>query len=1196
MKPIFSGLICFVLSGMLIGQTGQFLEAPQYPTGMNPQTLVVADFNGDGILDLAVANSADNTVSVLLGKGNGIFSPKTDYATGSAPQGIAVGDFNGDGHIDIAVSNWSSNSVSILMGEGDGTFQAKVDYVTGRGPQGVAVGDFNGDGRLDLAVTNSSDGTVGVLLNNGNGTFGAQALYNTGTNPLAVAAANLGNNGILDLVVANAGSNTISVLMGNGQGTFQAQTQYATGNTPVSMALADLNGDGNLDVAVADQQGKAVSILLGEGNGAFQNHVEYTTGGLPSAVAVGDFNGDGKLDLAVSVVGGNSVSVLWGVGDGTFKGYVNCGTGDNPAAVVAGDFNNDGTPDLGVANANNNSVSVILSNKNKTFQARMDYPGGPPPVVASAPAPYLIATGDFNGDGNADLAMVDSNCPNFPSCGAGTIAILLGNGDGTFQGARQYSPGTNSDPDSVAVGDFNGDNIPDLAVANYATNRVSIMLGVGDGTFQPAVAFQVGSGPTSVATADVNGDGKLDLVVTNFNSNTVSVLLGNGDGTFGAAASYKTGNGPEAVAVGDFNGDKKLDLVVVNETDSSISILLGNGDGTFQSQMTYLTGTEANSAVAVGDFNGDRKLDLAVADSPSGQMSVLLGNGDGTFQPFKTYAVGTNPFSIVAADFNGDGKLDLALTSPLVQNTPGDVVSVLMGNGDGTFGTPTLFGVGYLSYAAVAGDFNASGTQDLIVANGGGDTISVLLNAQGTAIHGVSSSNPSAFGQSITVTTSVEASASYGTWPTGSVTVKNGNTVLGTGVLIGGQFAVSTAGLAVGTSTLTAVYSGDKNFQPHTVEFNQTVQKAGTGTVLLSSGNPSNPGQAITLTATVTADTSGTPTGTMTFFDGTATIGSSAVSSGGVATLSISTLSTATHTITASYSGDGNFNSSVSPVLSQVVQKVNTATALSSTTTSANLNQTVTFTATVTGSSAGAPTGSVAFLDGSTQIGASAVSGGGVATFSTSTLSAGDHTISASYSGDNNFNGSNSEAMGLTVTAPGFSVSASTLSPSSVAPGSLAKATITVTTFGGLDPSTLALSCTVTPVVSPAATCSMAGTSVASNTVTSTLTVSTVGPQTALASPSPERGSGLRLALGMMIPSMLLSVSGLKKPRGRKLLSFCLLLLVLSGCLIGVACGGGGQAVAPAGNSGTPAGTYTVMVTASGGGTTHTASVSLSVQ
>jgi hypothetical protein len=234
----------------------------------------------------------------------------------------------------------------------------------------------------------------------------------------------------------------------------------------------------------------------------------------------------------------------------------------------------------------------------------------------------------------------------------------------------------------VAVGDFNGDGAPDLAVANYTSNTVSVLLGNGDGTFQAQRTFAAGTGPRSVAVGDFNGDGTADLAVANQSSNTVSVLLGNGNGAFQAQHTFAAGSRSQSVVVGDFNGDDSLDLAVANAGtspyfgDGSVSVLLGNGDGSFLGRRNYPAGISPSS-VAVGDFNGDGSLDLAVTDFNSNQLSVLLGNGDGAFltSPVR-YIVGIGPNSAAVGDFNGDGLPDLA-----VANYYSNDVSILLNDG-----------------------------------------------------------------------------------------------------------------------------------------------------------------------------------------------------------------------------------------------------------------------------------------------------------------------------------------------------------------------------------------------------------------------------------------------------------------------------------------------------------------------------------
>jgi hypothetical protein len=345
----------------------------EFATGSDPLSVAADDFNGDGKLDLVVANSGSNNVSVLLGNGDGTFQAAVNYDAGSNPQFVAVGDFNADGKLDLAVVNGSSGigSVSILLGKGDGTFQAAVSYGVGLQPISVAVADFNGDGKLDLAVVNmsTSNGSVSVLLGKGDGTFQAASSFDVGTFPFSVAVGDFNGDDKLDLAVVNFGSGTVSVLLGNGDGTFQAAVDYGGGNAPVSVAVADFNGDGKLDLAVANlASGNVgpgnVSVLLGKGDGTFQPAVSYEAGSNTGAasVAAGDFSGDGRLDLVVATSGTNSannVSILVGNGDGTFQPGVNYGTGSNPFAAV-GDFNRDGRLDIAVVDLGGSGVFVLL--------------------------------------------------------------------------------------------------------------------------------------------------------------------------------------------------------------------------------------------------------------------------------------------------------------------------------------------------------------------------------------------------------------------------------------------------------------------------------------------------------------------------------------------------------------------------------------------------------------------------------------------------------------------------------------------------------------------------------------------------------------------------------------------------------------------------------------------------------------------
>lgn len=341
----------------------------------------------------------------------------------------------------------------------------------------------------------------------------------------------------------------------------------------------------------------------------------------------------------------------------------------------------------------------------------------PPLNFAGGLDPLAMAVGDFNGDGSNDLAVVNYELD-------GTVSVLRGNGDGTFQPVESYPVGSN--PQGVTVGDFNDDTILDLVTADDQSGTVTALLGNGDGTFQPGRASHAGFRPVAVATGDFNSDDIEDLTVANFGTSPqysdsrVSVLLGNGDGTFQAPSALVAGRGPNSVVVADFNQDGKQDVAAANVASLNVSVFLGNGDGSFRSASNFAAGPGPNSLV-LGEFNGDGNVDLAVRNGIN-TVNVILGNGDGSFQTPRSITVGQFPRKLVVADFTYDGWQDLAVVS-----TPG--VTLLRGNGDGTFrNVDPVYAAGSRPEALLGEDFNRDGWTDLVVANFDSDDISVLLN------------------------------------------------------------------------------------------------------------------------------------------------------------------------------------------------------------------------------------------------------------------------------------------------------------------------------------------------------------------------------------------------------------------------------------------------------------------------------------
>jgi FG-GAP-like repeat/FG-GAP repeat len=671
---------------------------------------------------------------------------------------------------------------------------------TGTNPSGLAIADFNGDGRPDLAVVNQGDNTVSVILTKPDGTFAPKVDYPVGNSPFQVVAADFNSDGVMDLAVVNSADNTVSLLLGVSGGTFKPQTTIPTGQTPVAIAAGDFDGDGKMDLAIANQTDSTISILLGNGQGSFTSQSPVSISGAPHFLVSGDVNNDGKADLiAVANVAnsGDTVFLLISNGNGAFSlsnlssGLLGSGNGDSITNVAIGDFNNDGNLDLAfsiapaLVNSNFNAY-VLLGNGMGTFETEVTSLADLPITPFSPPAP-AVAAGDFNHDGNLDLAVVDSLL----------VAVYLGNGSGTFASPMLGgipTGGIASGPQQVVVAaDFNNDALPDLAAVAPADSVVSILLGNGDGTLGSRYDITLpmsGTTPGAVI-ADLNNDGKLDLATAEFNqafpsgiiSGFVTSLLGNGDGTFQTPASSSSsdmgigqlvsgnfignddiglasadvnadggvalflGNGAGSfglpiesfttssanplnigpTAAGDFNGDGKTDLIVISEDSSSINsplyILLSQGDGTLTASLIYNLAYGFVPGIAVADFNGDGFLDVAATTLNA--TLVFLGRGDGTFQAPITYSdPNAYPNSIGVGDFNGDGKIDM-----VVGHYSSAALYFYAGNGDGTFQAPIVSTVFAAPNTLVAGDFNSDGLTD--VADGSLNLI-YLGNGHGT--------------------------------------------------------------------------------------------------------------------------------------------------------------------------------------------------------------------------------------------------------------------------------------------------------------------------------------------------------------------------------------------------------------------------------------------------------------------------------
>jgi hypothetical protein len=637
---------------------------------------------------------------------------------------------------------------------------------------------------------------------------------------------------------------------------FSPTVTYDTGAPEVfSMAVADVNHDGKQDLVVVNYNGSpsvgdsSIGVMLGNGNGTFQPSVVYDAGtsGVTS-VAVGDLNNDGKVDLVVASSG--FISVFLGNGDGSFK------------------------PGVGYASG---SVSP-----------------GPSRI------PLLLA--DLNGDGKLDV-IVGSQTNQ--SGGNGSVAVLLNNGNGTFQTGKTYDSG-GFYTSSVAVADLNADGIQDMVVVNCAASgssscfdaggTVGVLLGNGDGTFRAIQSYARGGWGASwspVMVADVNGDGKPDILVGNgckvkfigqdghcTNDGSVGVLTGNGDGTFRPAVTYDTGAGDAAsIVLTDVDGDGKLDLVVQN--GASPAVLRGKGDGTFLYPDRYHSPAEmGGSAVLVGDINGDGKPDLIGFGATSVDFIwVMLGNGSGFTAPF-TYITGYGLSQAVIQDVNSDGRADLLAV----------------------YGCSNSFGCGGID-----------GTVGVQLSNPG-----FIYNSTFTRV--TSDVDPAPPNQPVTYTVTVTNPA--GTGVTGDIACYDKKKEFLDKTLVNNRTTFTIAYPSAGTHEVQCAYLGDsENLGSTSLNLPEYIKvlPVPSKTTITTSGSPSHLGQPVTFTAKVTSPDGTIPDGELvTFTDGTTVLGSVPISAS-MATLTTSSLSAKRHTIKAAYVGDGSFKSSQGTVV-QVVE------------------------------------------------------------------------------------------------------------------------------------------------------------------------------------------------------------------------------------------------------------------------------------
>ncbi len=1198
----FSG----VLSGFKITQT---IAIPA-TDGAGP--IYTGDFNRDGNTDFIVNNLISNTATVYLGKGDGTFQAGSKLILPTSVHSMLLYDMNdGDSYPDL-IAEGDNGIIQIFHGNPDGSFgplseggtASGVNGITGNGGHLAIIGDINHDGILDILTTTPIG--LSVLLGKGGLTYQLKGIYDVGPGRSSFAIADFDGDGSLDLALDSAEG--IAIVHGAGDGSFQTSKAYGTGLPALGATVGRFRDTGHdpkgyLDVAVGTtfEQGQ---LMINDGTGAFTPFATQTntapphsTSALWTNLLTGDFDGDGNTDLLYAVTGlplptpgplaGTGLYVSYGSGAGTFTTpiAIDPRTSNAPAdnnfygTNAIGDFNGDSIDDI--ANIDAYYYDTLLSQKTGgAFRAKMnryeDADGVEDPDIDSF---AQVAAGFFvSGRGSKqDLVFQDES----------NIIPYVNNGDGSFTPMPPLAnppPVTSIFPGTILIADIDGDGFGDIVIPYHnlgsdpanpdpaEPNYLFIWYGNGDGTFQNPTIDVLDRNYYLAQAVDMNGDSLPDLVLSD--GYLVSILYNQGNRTFDTVVNgvstlngqhFLAGQGINSISIADVNNDGAPDIVVANG------------------------GATISNAIALGGLN-----DLALALTPNigvntGGLTVLLNNIHTL--PVKEKLIAspdpsdyTDKFTLTATLIPSSGHAPTGTVTFSIDGTPVGTPAPVFPGTTTTTSTATLtipagntFQGGRRALSAIYnGDLynspvNLFGSH---VINGSGTTTVLLLcvgptpacPSTGIIVPPARSTLPMYFGQTFNGTAQAFANDASALDPASTIAFNdsfNGAPPATLCVLLlayGSSCPPDvgvTIGTAVGVHVFTGVYSGDTTHTGSTsAPVTITVLPDITTATVTSSLNPAPQGQAVTFTGTI-ASTVLVPPGSITFLDGATplatvplTPGASLTSS---ATFTTSTLSVGRHPITITYAASLDFQATSSPVLTQVITPTfATTTAIRSNQNPSLVGQPVTFTATVSsGTGKPIPTGTVTFTDGATAIGTSTEING-VATFTTSTLTAGIHIITATASGDTLTAPSSASLSQLVDPFPppgskNFSITV-TPSPVSVGVGNAVTVTVTVTPLNGF-PEGFTLSCASLPTESA---CTYANPAIPAGGGSTTLLLSTIAPHACGSTKPLFTGSNSTNPLSRSFPITLPALAGfavLFIPGRRRWLRALIAIVAIAGAM-----------------------------------------------
>jgi hypothetical protein len=739
---IVYGTVPSCLAQTPCNMTAFAVESTFPPGGFYTRPVKTGDFNSDGKLDLIVSHSSTSNLMILLGDGSGDFTITYSMPRLGIIDNLELADLNKDGHLDIIAGNVTDRHFGIAFGNGDGTFSdMQRIMVNPNNPNAmtnpiVAVGDFDNDGNLDIIAIHGWLNSLSIFFGDGTGALSDPVVFSGIEASRCIAVGYFNDDDYLDFVTANwHPSHCISVFLNNGDGSFATPVTYPEYYTGY-VITGDWNDDGFDDLAIS---GAGVySIRYNDGQGGFTSRSTFTGGiGAYAGIATGDFNRDTYPDLVFCNNWGSSnsttyatITLLNGSFNGTFTMGATLDAGMNPHSVTTGDFDGDGNIDIAVTGQYSSTLMIYLGDGSGfTLHSTVDFG-----AIESHTTPVIH---DYDEDGYLDILTANAR--------SGNLSFYRGMGNGDFMRPVQTSftyGGWSAYFASAELCDLNGDGYADLIIPQPVRDSVLVVFGNGQGDFLNPMRILVGSYPISVTVGDFDNDSHEDFAVANYNSSDVRVYVKDIHGNYVLHATITYPMSPRKVMTRDLNSDGKLDIVTAlgdawSTYPTWIVVHLADGNGGFnQSAMLEFPGAVA--AMDFLDHNEDGNIDIVAVctrGAESGALHYFEGNGDGTFGTRRTY---TSPYSTTAlafathlsvGDYNGDGKPDVAVSSNYGRSTGSDYVWIFLADNAGCGFIPAeRYATGGGPAIGMAKDLNGDGKVDLASANSSTHDLTVLLN------------------------------------------------------------------------------------------------------------------------------------------------------------------------------------------------------------------------------------------------------------------------------------------------------------------------------------------------------------------------------------------------------------------------------------------------------------------------------------